>query len=185
LQSQKVINWKGVIFWGILFGLVGLAIYHFYREPLMAFFNSIPTRISNFQIPDLSTFCNGIIKYINENPIAVIATAASLCTAGITIISKMRAAKQAAADVAQTQQQADTQVNTALASAQQYQQQAQDYKAKYEALANSGNQDALTEAQNLVSTKEGQIKSLQGQVQALQDALLLKETKTVEKTVVK
>ncbi len=183
-SKTQTVNWKAVIFWGIVFGLIGYGIYS-YREPILAFLSPIPTRISNFQIPDLSGFFNGIMKYVNENPIAVIATSASLCTAGITIISKIRANKEkvlALQEKAQVEQYARETISLA-------QQQALEYKQKYaEASKNTGLnslQEALDESQKLVSTKETQIKNLQSQLEALNNIILLKDTKVIEKTVVK
>ena len=183
-QPKRSINWKAILFWGITIGTVAFTAYT-YRESIIAFVYSIPTQLGNFKLPDFSGFLNGIIDYINKNPIAVIATGASLCTAGITIISKIHANKekaQALEEKAQVEQLASQNISSA-------QQTAMEYKNKYEELLKNnplGNlQEALAESQSLVTTQQSKIQSLEGQIQALQDALLLKDTRVVEKTVVK
>lgn len=85
----------------------------------------------------------------------------------------------------QVQTQTETDVNKAYTVAGQYQEQAETYKAKYENLLKSGNQDALTEAQNLVSKYSTENKNLKAQIEALNQIILLKDTKVIEKTVVK
>lgn len=184
LQYPKALNLKAVILWGIIIGLVAFGLYT-YREPLVALISSIPSRIGNFQIPNFTGFFNGIIDYINKNPIAVIATAASLCTAAITILSKIHANKEKALaleEKAQTEQLAGQSVISA-------QQEALKYKTQLEELTknNMSNtlQEALSESQNLVSSQQTQLTSLKGQIEALQNQLLLKDTKVIEKTVVK
>jgi len=183
-QLRQTVNWKAILFWGILVGIGTFTAYS-YRESIIAFIQSIPTRLSTFKLPDFSGFANGIIDYINKNPIAVIAAVASLCTAAVTLLSKFKANKeknQALEEKAQVEQLANQNISSA-------QQTAMEYKTKYEDLLKnnpaSSLQESLAESQSLVTSQQSKIQSLEGQIQALQDALLLKETKTVEKTVVK
>jgi len=156
-----------------------------YRQPILGYIQSIPNQVANLKLPDFSGFANGIIDYINKNPIAVIAAVASISTAGITLLSKIKANKeknQALEEKAQVEQLASQNIMSA-------QQTAFDWQTKYEDLLKnnpaSNLQEALTESQTLVTTQQSQITNLKGQIQALQDQLLLKDTKTVIKTEVK
>jgi hypothetical protein len=177
--AQKTVNWKACIFWGVLIGLAVLAFIK--RDIILLWISSIGT----INLPDMSQFWQGMLNYVNQNPIAVIGTAASLCTAGVAIISKIRATKQKAEALEQKAQTEDVATQQVLAA----QQQALDYKQKYEDLAKSNAtnsfQDSLNEAQTIISQQNDQIKNLQGQMQGLQTQLLLEKTKVVEKTVVK
>ena len=161
------VNWKAVILWGIILGLIGFAIYY-YREPLIAWATGIPASIGTWKLPSLEGFATGLMDYVNKNPIAVIAAGASICTAGVTLISKMRAdnAKNAALNAQlEAEKYASQQVNMAN-------QQALDYKNQYEQAIKSNSQDALLESQGMVSNLSAEKRDLQNQVKALQEALL-------------
>jgi len=183
-QLKQTVNWKAILFWGILIGIGTFTIYT-YRASIIAFIQSIPTRLATFKIPDFSGFGKGIVDYINKNPIAVITAGASLSAAAVTLLSKIKANKeknQALQEKAQVEQLASQNITSA-------QQTAIEYRTKYEELLKnnpaSSLQESLAESQSLVTSQQSKIQSLEGQIQALQDALLLKDTKTVEKTVVK
>jgi len=118
------------------------------------------------------------MDYVNKNPIAVIAASASICTAGVTLISKMRAdnAKNTAVNAQlEAEKYASQQVNVAN-------QQALDYKLQYEQAVKNNSQDALLESQGMVSTLNAQNRDLQNQVKALNDALLNLKAQTVTVT---
>lgn len=107
---------------------------------------------------------------------------------GITFIYGLyqkHQANKAALNLITAQQNANSELNTAYTTAEQYKQQAESYKLKYEEAAASGTQDALLESQNLVTTKEEQIKNLNGQVQALNDVIANLKVQVKETTVVK
>ena len=176
-QSSGGVNWKAVILWGIILGLIGFAIYY-YREPITAYITGLLASIGTWKLPSLEGFSSGVMDYVNKNPIAVIAASASICTAGVTLISKMRAdnAKNTAVNAQlEAEKYASQQVNVAN-------QQALDYKLQYEQAVKNNSQDALLESQGMVSTLNAQNRDLQNQVKALNDALLNLKAQTVTVT---
>ena len=183
LSSQaKGTNWKAIVFWGVLFGIIIFAVY-WYREPIIAFFQSIPARLSNLQMPDFSGFTANIVKYINENPIAVLAAGASICTAAVTLISKVRADRAKALaleEKAQVEQLATQQLELAQSKSTDLQEQLN------LALANNS-KEALLETQRLMQEQKGkyemQIEGLRQQNQDLMNKL--ESRPVVEKVVYK
>jgi hypothetical protein len=183
IQTQNL-NWKAVAFWGITIGVISALVY-INREAVIGFFTSLPSRFGNLQMPDFTGFFNGIIDYINKNPLAVIGVGASLCTAGIALIGKIRASKQTAQALVEKSQL--EQLSSSKIS--ELQQQNSDLQTKYEDALGKSNQDALLEATNLVQDQKQKFdlerQKLLGQIESLQNALFKKETQVVEKTVVK
>jgi hypothetical protein len=170
VAKAKGYNWKAIVFWGIIAGLILFALY-WYQEPILLFFQSLPNRISSFQMPDLNGFSAGIIKYINENPISVIVGGVSLCTAAVTLISKIRAdrAKNAAlVEKAQLEELATQKIQLA-------QSQSLELKNQLEEALADNSKEALIETQQLMQQQktefESSIKTLERELQKSREQL--------------
>ena len=125
---------------------------------------------------------------MTNNPIPTLTAVFSLVASGLTLAKYFSEAKaKTAALTAQMQSQ------TTL---QNYQGQFQNYidqkEAQIQQLQTQANsrgsdtlQSALNESQGLVTGQAQQIRSLQGQISALNNLIMLKETQVIEKIVVK
>jgi len=134
-------------------------------------------------MPDFSGFTANIVKYINENPIAVLAAGASICTAAVTLISKVRADRAKALaleEKAQVEQLATQRLEFAQSKNTDLQEQLN------LALANNS-KEALLETQRLMQEQKGkyemQIEGLRQQNQELMNKL--ESRPVVEKVVYK
>ena len=194
-QIQGV-NWKAVLFWGILLGLAACAVYIYVGQPdILAFVKNLPSLNFNSLIQQLTL--DNILNFIKTYGALF-----SIATAGFTFaygIYQKHQANKAAQQLLLTQAQANTEVNTAYntasayqtqaeqykANASAYQQQAEQYKAKYESLANSGASDALAESQSLVAQQQQAMRNMQSTIDYQTRLIEDLKVKTVEKTVVK
>ena len=180
-QIQGV-NWKAVLFWGILLGLAACAVYIYVGQPdILAFVKNLPSLNFNSLIQQLTL--DNILNFIKTYG-ALFSIAAAGFTFAYGIYQKHQANK-AAQQLLLTQAQANTEVNTAYNTASAYQQQAEQYKAKYESLANSGASDALAESQNLVAQQQQAMRNMQSTIDYQTRLIEDLKVKTVEKTVVK
>jgi hypothetical protein len=161
--------------------LIGGAIltFNYYREPILAFIAK-PTIdfswINNLTLDSILAF---ITKY---------GALFSLAGLGITFIYgvyQKHQANKAALQLVAAQQNANSEINTAYGAAETYRQQAETYKLQIEQAGKNDLGESLREAQNQVVLKELDIKKLQNQLEALNNIVLLKDTKVIEKTVVK
>ena len=168
---------------------LGIGVYYF-REPILNFAATAWTKLSTF-FSGLVTlpFFGNLFAWMQLHPIETITAACSIIgffiTVGVTINKYIGKAQAAVA--AQTQSQ-NTLTN--------YQNQFQDYvtakETQIQQLQSQTStkgleslQSALGESQGLVTTQAQQIRSLQDQISALNNLIMLKETQVVEKIVVK
>lgn len=177
-QKSQGVNWVACVFWGILIGGAILTFNH-YREPILAF---IAKPTINFSWINNLTL-NKIVAFLKDY--GVLFSAAGI---GITFIYgfyQKHQANKAALQLVTAQQNANTEINTAYSTAETYRKQAETYKTQVKTLQATDSPNLLNEAQTIITQKTEAVKKLQAQVQALQDMLMLKDTKVIVKEVVK
>lgn len=166
-QPSKLdgVNWKAVAFWAVVLGLIFATVWWFYGDAITT---SVTGFISNPQLPtfDFSILTlDNVVTFIKEYGF-VISIGFAAFTALYGFYQKHKANEIADAKAALELQkiQAESYANEKL---KQTQSQADSYKYQYEQALKNSNAEALTEAQNLVTQKEGEVKALKA---ALADA---------------
>jgi len=148
-------------------------------------FNPLPT-VTTPIITMVNGFAAQIISYlaILQNPVAL----ASLGSAASGLLVNTIRSKMQQAVESKAKQQIETlhdQLIKLHNEKAQLEQKNRELQTQIQKTANTDLQAALAESQALVTQKNREIEQLQAQIRALQEALLLKDTKVVEKTVVK
>ena len=183
LDSIKGVNWKAVLLWGLILGALVFAVY-WYRDDIAAFFGI--STLADWQLPNVDGAVQGVVDYVNKNPITVVVGAIGAVSAGLALyerVGKMRA------DTAKTEleyqtlklkSQADAEIQKAYKIAEGYKTQAEN------AATNTG-KDLLAEAETVFLTEKTQWErdkaNLQGQVSSLKQTV--KELKVAEAVRVK
>jgi ABC-type multidrug transport system fused ATPase/permease subunit len=177
-SQSKSVNWKAAVFWGLIIGAVCFLIYQ-YREPILAW---IAKPTFDFSILQNLTL-DKIIAFFQQY-LSLIVTGAAAFTFIYGFYQKHQANK-AAIERLNSEQNAQIEVNKAYGLADQYKTQAETYKSQVEQLDKNDLGESLKEAQDQVTQKQQEINSLKSQLEALNNIVLLKDTKVIEKTVVK
>lgn len=182
-RSRK--QWVAILAISLILGVI----FYYFRQPILDFAQNAWTWLSTtFSGLSSNPFFGNLFTWMSNNPIPTLTAGFSLVASGLTLAKYYSEAKaKTAALTAQMQSQ------TAL---QNYQGQFQDYMTQKEtqiqqlqAQVNTKGYDslqsALTESQGLVTSQAQQIRSLQDQISALNNIIMLKDTQVIEKIVVK
>ncbi len=183
-KSQSKISFWTLAFIGILVGLGLFGLWYFHVEPIYGLTTGFITPIVEGARGIGQTFIPPVIDYITKNPLAVLT---ATVTIGGVIGGKLLQSHYEK-QKAQLQSQAEQVMTDNMSMAKSY----TDLQAKYSSLqeqvkstVTTDYQGLLNEAQTIISQKTSEIQNLQSQMKALQDMLMLKDTKIIEKTVVK
>jgi hypothetical protein len=179
-QPRKISFWT-LAFIGVLIGLGLFSLWYFHVEPVYTLTNPIVEGawgIGQTWIPQIQTF----LSQLSTQTIATVGVVGG--TAVVTKLWKSHVDNQKAQLEAQAQQAVNDNINMAKSYT--------DLETKYNVLQEqvkntetSDSKDLLDEAQKLVEQTTAENTKLKTQVQTLQDMLMLKDTKTIEKIVVK
>lgn len=179
-QQPRKISFGTLAFLGILAGLSLFSLWYFKIEPVYTLVTPIVEGARGIG----QTFIPAVTDYITKNPLAVLTAAITIggVVGGKLLQSHYESQK------AQLQQQAQQIATDNMSLSQAYAKLEQEKVSLQQQLQNTQTSDSsnlLGEAQAIISQKTEETKRLQAQVQALQDMLMLKDTKVIEKTVVK
>jgi hypothetical protein len=174
LPQTKGINWKQVLFWGFILGLIFLAV--IYRDQLV---NTVSGFISNIKLPSFDGAISVITEYVNKNPITVVISVIGAISGGLALyerIQKVRA--DSATAYAQSQkQQMEAQFTDELNKQQSH---INDLKSQLKTQANDTSGEMLQEAQSTVSRQAETIRSQERQIHELMDKLANTPVKVVK-----
>jgi hypothetical protein len=182
-RSRK--QWAAILLLSL--GL-GIAFYYF-REPILNFATTAWTNISKF-FSGLTTnpFFANLFTWMTANPIPTLGGIASITTALLTFV-KLRSETKAKTDALQAQLQTQGSLTNYQNQMQEYitakESQIQQLQTQANSRGSDTLQSALNESQGLVTNQATQIRSLQDQITALNNLIMLKETQVIEKIVVK
>jgi len=171
------VNWKAILFWAIILGLIFAAVYWFYGPEILAFLNI--GAIPDIEFLNFDGALTGVMDYVNKNPISVVVGGIGVLTAGIALyerVGKVRAdtaRQEIELQKIQLESAASEQIKQANATAD-------GYKYQYEQAIQNTNTDALKEATDLVSKLQHEKTSLVNQNQALMDKLASTPVKVVK-----
>jgi hypothetical protein len=177
-SQSKSVNWKAAIFWGLIIGAICFVVYQ-YRGPILAWIAKPTFDFSILQNLTLDKIVNFLKDY------GLIITGVATTFTFIYGLYQKRQANKNALQLLNSQQNAQSEVTKAYDLADQYKTQAETYKSQVEQLGKNDLGESLKEAQDQVTQKQQEIKNLQSQLEALNNLVLLKDTKVIEKTVVK
>jgi hypothetical protein len=125
---------------------------------------------------------------MTANPIPTLGGIASITTALLTFV-KLRSETKAKTDALQAQLQTQGSLTNYQNQMQEYitakESQIQQLQTQANSRGSDTLQSALNESQGLVTNQATQIRSLQDQITALNNLIMLKETQVIEKIVVK
>ena len=154
MQKQKVINWTGIIFWGILLGVLGCIIYT-YRTQILTLIGDPAPVLMWFQ---QNLTADNILAFLKNYGI-LLSIGAAAFTFFYGIYQKNQATK-AATELLSQKQNAQTEINQAYAVANTYKTEADSYKLQAEQAAGNSSTEALIEAQNLLTLKNSEIEQM-------------------------
>jgi len=179
-QPRKISFWT-LAFIGVLIGLGLFSLWYFRVEPVYTLTNPIvegARGIGQTWIPQIQTF----LSQLSTQTIATVGVVAG--TAVVTKLWKSHVDNQKAQLEAQTQQAVVDNMKLSQAYTQ-LQQESTSLKTQLQNIQSIDSQGLLAESQAIISQRTEEVKKLQAQVQALQDMLMLKDTKTIEKIVIR
>ncbi len=169
------VNWKAVVFWAVVLGLAGAAVWWFYGDQIQAW-------ILKPQLPniDLSTLTlDNVIQFAKDYGFLITGgVAAFTFIYGLYQKHKSNALADAKAELELQKIQGETVANEQIKTLQT---SVNSYKYQYEQAIANTNTEALTEAQNLVAAKEAEIKGLKIALDQANDKLTSIPYREVEK----
>jgi len=181
LQQPRKTSFWTLAFTGILLGLGLLGLWYFHIEPVYTALTPIVEGVKGIGqtwIPQIQTF----LSQLSTQTIATVGVVGG--TAIVGKLWKSHVDNQKAQLEARTQQAVTDNMKLSQVCIQ-LEQQNTALEQQLKTAQTFDQQSLLAESQAIISQRTEEVKRLQAQVQALQDMLMLKDTKTVEKIVVK
>ena len=181
IPKSQGVNWKAIVFWGILLGVTACAFYN-YREPILALIAN-PAPVLLWLQQNLTP--DNIVAFIKNYGI-LLSIGAAAFTFFYGVYQKNQATK-AATELLSQKQNAQTEINQAYAVANTYKAQADTYKLQAEQAAGNSLNEALMEAQNLLTLKNSEIEQMRVRYEDEVNTLktVIADLKMKEKIVVK
>ncbi len=180
MPKKKGISTGRTILVGVIIGLAAYTLWLYKIQPAYTIINPIVTSIKTAE----QTFLPAVLEYAQKNPLTVLTAAVSIGGVVGGKLLQLHYEKQKAEIAAQAQQVVQDNMKISQAYAQ-LQQQNETLQQQLQNVQSTDYQKLLAESQSIIAQKAEEIRKLQAQIEALQNMLLLKETKVVEKTVVK
>ena len=181
LQQPRKTSFWTLAFIGILLGLSLFSLWFFHVEPVYTALTPIVEGVKGIGqtwIPQIQTF----LSQLSTQTIATVGVVGG--TAIVGKLWKSHVDNQKAQLEAQAQQALTDNMKLSQAYTQ-LEQQKTALEQQLKTTQTFDSQNLLDESQAIIRQKTEEVKRLQAQVQALQDMLMLKDTKTIEKVVVK